>query len=446
MAFINSMLKPDLDAGHKLSLTDEDEMQAGSSTGAMKSSEPGLDMSTHTLVLARPKADILIMRVRTMIRDGEPVQVSLLRLPGTKATEAEYAQADQIAYNARLPLNNSAAVLPLESMIEVMTSGLIYPDAPVTGQGSGNEQSSDADKASDIAKAPTAEKSSQTQTPVSINGKAPELRSMPGPRVALTRGKMLKSVPAGYRMEIFATNYWTNNSMTSTRKLHLKLTKDGQFEKSHFSVTGGSGGVTGVVTTGDKHGSTGSVAGDTNPGGPGTRSMSLHRREGLDPKKYGVYYISGDAIDLRHANGDISTHEFRTDGYYAFELDGKRYFSSAPEGWERQNREKDTLYRSIDGSYLARVVPIKKRVNDGKKLMTDWLQKLKENNVISKATPLKFGEAGVHKYVRSVASYPSGEQKDLFLRYGHDSRLIEFTRFDGAEGMDTELGFVRAMD
>ena len=446
VAFINHMLKPDLDAGMRMSLIDEDEMQAGSSTGAMTTSEPGLDMSTHTVVVGRPGKRSLIMRVRCMIREGEPVQVSLLSLPGIKATDAEYAQADRIAFDARLPVNASAAFLPLENMIELMTGGLIYPDSSETGQGAKGNHSSPTEEANDIAKAPAPGTSSSASAPGSENGKAPELRSMPGPRVTLSRGKILKSVPAGYRMEISATNYWTNESMTSTRKLRLKLTKDGQFEKSHFAITGGFGGVTGVVTTGDKHGSTGSVAGDTNPGGPGTRSMSLHTREGLDPTKYGVYYISGDTIELRHASGDITTHEFRTDGYYQFDLDGKRYFSSAPEGWERKTREKDALYRSIDGSYTARVLPLNTRVVDGKKLMSTWIQKLKEKSIITSATPLKFGEAGVYKYVRTVATYQSGDQRDLFLRYGYDSRQIEFTRYAGAKGMDVELDFVRYLD
>ncbi len=446
VAFITSMLKPDLDAGMKMPLIDEDEMQAGSSTGAMNTSEPGLDMSTHTVLVARPDTGNLIMRVRTMIREAEPVQVSLLTLPGIKATDAENAQATRIAYDARLPVNTSAASLPLENMIVLMTSGLVYPDTPETGQGSASRNSSQTEETNNIAKAPAPGKSSDTTMPAPKNGKAPELRSMPGPRVTLVRGKMLKSLPAGYRMELFATNYWTNDSMTSTRKLHLKLMKDGQFEKSHFAITGGSGGVTGVVTAGDKHGSTGSVAGDTNPGGPGTRSMALHKREGLDPNKYGVYYISGNKIELRHASGDITTHEFRTDGYYLFDLDGQRYFSSAPEGWERKNREKDALYRSIDGSYHARVLPLDTRVIDGKNLMTIWIQKLEDKGIITNSTPLKFGEAGVHKYVRTVATYQSGNQRDLFLRYGHDSRQIEFTRFDGAKGMDIELDFVRYVD
>ncbi|ASJ75819.1 hypothetical protein [Granulosicoccus antarcticus] len=443
VAFINSMLKPDQEAGHKISILDETEMKEGLFAGKLNTSAPGLDMSTHAVLVSRPDDDDLRIRVRTIIRTGEPVQVSLLALLDDKASDAEKILADKIAYSARLPINSSAAVLPLESMIEVMTKPLMYPEADDRDSG---EVAAKPEKGRQIAQAPAPEKvskPSKTKAPVSQSGKAPELREMPGPRVKLRRGKMLNSVPDGYRMEMFTTNYWTNSSMTSTRKLHLKLMKDGQFEKSHFAVTGGSGGVTAVITTGDKHGSVGSVSGDTNPGGPGTRSMALTKREGLDPKKYGVYYISDNKIELRHASGEITTHEFRTDGYYLFDLDGKRYFASSPEGWERKDRDNDTLYRSVDGSYLARVRPLTNRVNDAEKLMKDWIKKMKEQGTIISATPLKFGKAGVHKYARTVTSYKDGSKKDVYLRYGSSPRQIEFTRYAGATGNDVAIDFVR---
>lgn len=42
--------------------------------------------------------------------------------------------------------------------------------------------------------------------------------------------------------------------------------------------------------------------------------VSLHKREGLDPSKYGTYYLSGKQIEIRFANGKVVRSSFKTDG------------------------------------------------------------------------------------------------------------------------------------
>ena len=64
------------------------------------------------------------MALRTIIRKGQPVQVSLRRLHKGKASKAENKQASKIAYDARLPVNDGAAALGLDAMIDLMTSRL----------------------------------------------------------------------------------------------------------------------------------------------------------------------------------------------------------------------------------------------------------------------------------------------------------------------------------
>ncbi len=444
LSFIDVMTKPDSDEGLTVHVMEE--------TDPASRAKQGVDVSTHGVMVVRPgrARKNLFMRVRTIVRKGEPVQVTLIELLEGTPSNSEYDQANDISYAARLPVNQPVAMLGLDNMIEVMTSGLVYPDRaapkPVADAGRVAQSKAPAATASKSTTAPSQAKVTPAKAPVSQNGKAPVLRNMPGPRVKMTRGKMLKSVPAGYRMHVSTTNYWTNDSMTATRRKHLKLTKDGQFEKSNFSISGGMGGVTGVVTESDKNGSFGSVSGSTNPGGNGTVSQGIVKREGLDPTKYGAYYISGNTIELRYANGEVETHKFTTDGYYSFELDGKRYFANAPKGWERKDRERDVLYRSIDGAYLASVYPLKNDVEDGKALLTNWLQKMKDRGEIVSNTPLKFGEVSVYKYVRTVATYKNGVKKDVYLRYEHDSALIEITRYKGASGHDTLIDFVRYVD
>ncbi len=285
----------------------------------------------------------------------------------------------------------------------------------------------------------------------SSDGKAPDLSSIPGPRIKLTQRKVLESVPAGYRMDVFASNDWYSVETTSTRKEQLKLAKNGEFEKNYFSFSGDLPshveGLPAVLTKDDKNGSTGAVPKGTNPSNSGTSSMTLNKKEGHDPSQYGVYYISGDTIEFRYADGEVTTHEFLTDGYHAFALDDESYFSSIPEGWvHRIDGDEKSLYRSIDGSYLARVYQLIGPIRNGTELMEAWLNNMKAEGKIISTTPTEYGETGFEGYARTVATYQSGIEKDVYLRYGGWNRQatrIKFTRHEGAEGFEAELELVK---
>jgi hypothetical protein len=459
LEFIDIMIKPDRDAGLKAHVIDEDQMLAGATTNPLNSSGPGVDMATHAIVVIRPGGNRLSVRLRTIVREGEPVQVSLLTRPKGNPSDPEYSALSKITYEARIPLNKAFAITGRDNLIEILTRPLIYPDDPQLAR-KGSEQTTNKNKNKNknnqhaakeqkqqLSSTPKTTKSGQIDLSNSI---APTLRKMPGPRVKFT-GKYLNSLPAGYRMHVDSTNYWTNSNMTATRKLNLKLTRDGQFEKSHFSISGGSGGgVTGVVSAGDKNGATGSVSGHTNPQGSGTSSVTLNKRKGLDPAKYGTYYISGKQIELRHANGKVAKHKFVSDGFYSFDLDGKQYFASAPKYWERANAKGFVKYRKYDGSYTANVRSLKNDVKDGTRYLKDMIAKLKGKGKLVSSTPIKNGKTSSKKnYAWSTATFRRDNnrtiEKQIYVRYGRDSKIVEFTRYKNAEGLAAEVGFINVL-
>ena len=282
---------------------------------------------------------------------------------------------------------------------------------------------------------------------------APLLETIPGPRVKVS-GKMLGSLPAGYRMSIKAKNYWTNRDMTATRTLNLSLTADGQFEKGHFAISGGSpgGADVGVASSGDKKGTTSTVAGSTNPGSSsGARSVYLKTRKGLDPTKYGTYYISGNKIEMRYANGKIEKHDFKTDGYRIFFLGDKKYFGSNPEGWTR----KESTYRDLNGRYLARVQSIADGVGEGPAYIKRYISIGKSKGLIVSATPTKTPQAGKLYKVATTSLVLKNQETggtyrtELYVRYGFGrgrDRIIRFEPYTKEQHKDLLLKFTLDVD
>jgi len=135
----------------------------------------------------------------------------------------------------------------------------------------------------------------------------------------MVKGKWIKSLPNGYRIKAKTINYWTNRSMTATRTIHLTFTEHGQFEMGVNAISGGDGvGVVGAATSSNKKGGTGLVG--------GANSTGIIKREGLDPSKYGAYYISGRQITFTYANGKQKTESIKIDGQHELVIGKKRYF------------------------------------------------------------------------------------------------------------------------
>ena len=443
--FINVLLKEDRTAGHTVKVLNEDDINTGT---AINTSEPGLDTSSHTLLVLRPKpGKNLHLALRTIIREGQPVQVSLRRLHKGKASKAEVQQASKIAYDARLPVNDGAAALGLDAMIDLMTSRLFNYEAMAM-----KTTASKTKAVTNIASSKSALKKAAAAKVVTSNadlGSAPLLVNIPGPQKKRT-GKMLGQLPAGYRMHIWTTNYWTNKNMTSTRMLHLHLTKEGQFEKGSFAIAGSGGGQIGVITSKDKTGSTGSVLGSTTLGQQsGAQSVFLKKRDGLDPKMYGTYYISGNQIELRYATGETTKQSFQTDGFSTLDLDDKKYFAAAPKGWELYKGDKANIYRDLDGDYIARVSRISGAVPDGKARMQSMITNGKKKNLIKSAGPITQVQAGRHKAVKSTMVFKGAsgawQTRDVYIRYGKNSsisRLIRVKHFKGDQDNKKLLSFI----
>ena len=443
-SFVQIVTKPDRDNGLNVRIINDDEL--GSTKGPLTTSSDNIDIATRSVMVLRPDSPNLFVSVRAIVREGEPVQVSFLTPSGTPIDE-EYEQASKIRYDARMPLNESAAFLGLEGMAEVMTSGLIYP-LDGTSAAKAEPVRNVANKStSPEASATPAGKVSVTKRAVNPK-RAPLLVDIPGPRVKIT-GKMLGGLPAGYRMNLTATNYWTNRSMTATRSLHLTLTKDGQFSKGRFSIAGSADGSVGTITAADKNGSTGSVLGGTNPGqSQGASAVYLKKREGVDPAMYGTYYISGNELELRYANGQTEKSTFKTNGYSTLVIDDKKYFVSTPEGWEKFTGGKHTKYRSLDGSYIATVTPIKKSVKDGVAYLNDYIARGKSQGLIVSAEPVSKMKTSLHGVVKSsMVIRVNGKKinRDFYLRHGANStvsRFVQINRFEGASGDDKVLAFL----
>ena len=436
--FIETMLKKDKTAGHKIivvSLGEAlDQPEALDQTkGSSQKSDSDVDSASFLVTVMRHKADNLLLVVRSFVRPGEPVQVSLRRAKG-KISDAQSKQLIKIQTDARLPFHRRSAALGLDEMIGVMTKPLVYASE----------------------KSKSLRKSMAQKTPAVPNGKAPLLETIPGPRVAVS-GKMIKNLPAGYRMSIKAKNYWTNSSMTATRTLHFTMTADGQFEKGHFAIAGGAPGSTGsvgVASSADKKGTTSTVAGSTNPGSSsGARSVFLKTRKGLDPTMYGPYYISGNKIEMRYANGKIEKHDFKTDGYRVFFLGDKKYFGNSPEGWTRKDTKALSLYRDLNGHYLARVQTVD-NIDDGVKYLKRYTALLKSKNLIASASAIRTPKAGkLYKVATSRMEFRKKEggtyQVDVYVRYGFGrgrNRVIRFEPHTTEEHKDMLIEFVQKVD
>ena len=451
--FIPLMTKKERQAGRKIQVINDDKIGSENVTGPMNKSVDGVDISTRTIMMLRTaKSNSSFLVVRSIIREGQPVQFSLLTLDKGTPSDNEWSQANTLRFKADIPVNKSAAFLGLEAMSAIMTGPLLKLHSPVH-QKSAQHQADK--KTSDVpVKKPKPETAAQRPVDgvASNKNSAPGFAPLPGPNVRLT-GKWLGSLPAGYRMDARTTNYWTSSDMTSTRMLHLTLTRDGQFELGHFSVNGGMGGMVGSVYSGDKKGSVGTVYGDTNPGGPGTKSVALNKRKGLDPNKYGTYYISGSQIEMVYASGKVEKKSFKTDGYKELVIGGKRYFVKTPDGWERRDDKKASKYRSLDESYIARVTRIDREISNGRKWMQDYFSRLRAKNLLHSAGQIQSFKGAYRHY--NVVKAPvilkekNGKQlpRDIYLKYGQrTSRLVQLKRYKGATGEKKMLEFIKYLD
>jgi len=459
------LLKNEKSAGHQIFIINDDDAGSGNVKGPMNRSGKHADIATRSVTVVRTnKSDNLSFVARSVVRNGKPIQFSLLFEGKTEPTKQDREQASNIRFNAKIPVNEQVVFFGLEGMATLMTGPFLSPKSNLSEKGlaklvvveselnSGHstERGSSAEAHSKSA-VPRPETNAKNIAEIN-NTLAPEFAPLPGPQVKLT-GKWLGSLPAGYRMHVRTTNYWTSSDLTSTRMLHLTLTGDGQFEKGSFSVSGGMGGMVSSIHQSDKTGSTGSVFGDTNPGGPGAKSVALHKRDNLDPSKYGVYFISGDQIELRHANNKTEKLSFKTDGYKELVINDKRYFNHTPDGWERRDDGKRSVYRSLDGAYRARVTKLDFEIPDGRKWMEQYLTRLKTKNLLASSGTIEsfkgaYRHYNVFKVPVALKNNDGSQTKlDFYLKHGRsERRLIQIARFAGADGDETVLKFVRYLD
>lgn len=451
------MLQKGRDIGGNISLFNDDDLGGENVQGPTNSTTDGADIATRTfLVLGADTADSKIMRVaRTIVRQGEPVQFSLLSLGDAKASEADWQHANSLRFAAKLPFNTSAAFLGLDAMASLMTEPLLFPMTPQASKLTKNSAAEPKTQhALTKAKPKPVVTNEKPKVATKPNGNlAPSFSPLPGPQVKIT-GTWLKNLPAGYRMHVKTKNYWTNSSMTSTRTSFLALTADGQFEVGSFAVMGGMGGVVGSVFSSDKNGSTGSVFGDTNPGGPGTQSTAITKREGLDPSKYGAYYIAGSTIEMRYANGKIEKKSFKTDGYKELVINDKRYFTGTPKGWEKRIGDgKVTTYRSLDGAYVAKVSDITNDIGNGFQWLRDFLGRMKAKGAYVSATEVQGwkGRRTSYSVVKSTVTVKNKTgnnfSRDIYVKYGRFvGRLVQLDRYAGATGENNVLDFIEYVD
>lgn len=437
------MTKEDRDAGRQVHVINDDELGTDGAKGPMNTSADGVDMTTQTVMVLRPgkeNKDILT-QMRAIVRSGEPVQFSLLELGRAKPTPTEYRQASQLRFEARMPMNANAAFMGEEKMVQLMTAPLLGPSTPTPSK---PKVASKPKESTPVAR--TVASGSKSSHP----GNFPAL---PGPQVRLS-GDFLPSLPAGYRMRAKTTHYWTNDSMTATTQTFLTLFENGQFEIGRFSISGGMGGVTGTVHASDKTGSHGSVYGDTNPAGPGTRSVASSTKKGLDPSKYGTYYIAGKQIKFTYANGKVEKKPFKTDGYKELVIDDKRYFIDTAKGWKRNDSSKASFYKSLDGKYTARVTKLDYDISDCHKWLTRYRGRIKAKNNLISAGPIKAFRAGYKdRYAVATGSHvqrlKSGAtiNQEIFLKCDNrNGHLLQLTRHTGDSGNKQVLALIKHLD
>jgi len=107
--FIDTMLTEDRTAGHKIHLMDVNKATAATKAGS-KTSKPAMDSAAFFVTVLRPQKRNLLFGVRSIIRPGDPVQVSLRRANGG-TSKLERQQIRKLQTDARLPLHQSAAAL-----------------------------------------------------------------------------------------------------------------------------------------------------------------------------------------------------------------------------------------------------------------------------------------------------------------------------------------------
>ena len=444
--FVRMVQKKEQAKGHVVEIVNDEKIAIDSSKRISGGTGEAVDIATRGIVIRRQNSDLpnISLVARVIHRVDELVQFSLMTLGDPIHTDAELLQADTLRFSADLPLMSLSPKTydsqGPEAVLRLSIPPLIDIDGAVSRRAT---QTSKPEASVEM------EEKDVKQMP-SRNGLAPRFEPLPGPQVELT-GEMLGPLPTGYRMDVSTTHYKNTDSSSST--FNLALSGDGQFEKSNFAIAGGLAGTTAgatgmpsVVSAGNKHGSTGSVFGDTNPGGQGARSVSMRKREGLDATKYGTYYISGNTLELAYASGDIEKLSFRTDGFNKLEIDRKLYYVDTVKNWEKRVGEKSTHYRSIDGAYLVEVFNIDYAVSNGKKWMHGYLDRLKGKNSIEQAGEIRYfeGEGKNPKYAvaKVPVVFPGNVTKEFYLRYGSKPSLVTVERFKGAEHDDTMLSFM----
>lgn len=177
------------------------------------------------------------------------------------------------------------------------------------------------------------------------------------------------------------------------------------------------------------------------------------KREGLDPSKYGTYYISGKQIELRYANGKVFRQSFKTDGYSELVIDDKRYFTGTADGWERRDTKKNREYRSLNGHYRATSVRLDAKVSDGRKRMERYLKLLQSKEIFVSAEPIKVYEDGVFEYkvakLSAVLLNTKNDKKykqDFYLKFGRlERRIVTVTPYVGAIDLGVILEFIKEL-
>ncbi len=126
--FIHHMTAPDRKEGMKVTLINNDEL--GGVKDQMNSSSSGVDIATYTVMISRSGKDRenLMLEVRSIIREGKPVQVSLLRRLEGKKSDEEWAASNRIRFNAQVAVKQSAAFLGLDAMISLMAGPLVHQE------------------------------------------------------------------------------------------------------------------------------------------------------------------------------------------------------------------------------------------------------------------------------------------------------------------------------
>lgn len=230
------------------------------------------------------------------------------------------------------------------------------------------------------------------------------------------------------------------------------LWRDGNFETSFFSVRGTTPGIgpqVGVTRAENKRGSSGSVLGNTGTGGnPGATSVMLKTRKGLDPSRYGTYYISGNTIELRYANGKVLRHPFATDGASQMILGDTYYWNSVPDGWRQVHRVKQAKSKSRSKEFFTRNNTLQAVVYEfkrprGKKpapLLKAYLNRMLKKSAISRHGEIKTGRTGKFDYASAtITKSKSGKPTTIYVRltYGNPL-LIQLTQINPASAGDRQ--------